>query len=130
MLLATKDMCIRMSAVDLTQVLHNLVDNAVQAMPSGGQLTLKTALAPRKGEVLLEVSDQGVGIPEDQLSHVFEPFFTTKSRGLRKNSGLGLSIVHSLVCSSHGNLVVQSSLRKGTKVKVFLPIFRLKHKKK
>jgi two-component system sensor histidine kinase AtoS len=75
------------------------------------------------------VKDQGIGIPKDQLEHIFEPFFTTKSRGLKKNSGLGLPIVHSLVTACQGEMQVSSSLRRGTTVRVFLPIYRMKRKK-
>jgi len=128
-ILGTADIDARISVVDLIQILNNLVDNAVQSMPSGGQLTIQSSLAARGGDVVIEVKDQGIGIPKDQLEHIFEPFFTTKSRGLKKNSGLGLPIVHSLVTACQGEMQVSSSLRRGTTVRVFLPIYRMKRKK-
>ena len=128
--LSAKNIDVRMSAVDLTQVLHNLIDNAIQAMLSGGVLTIKTSMAVRGGDLVVEVKDQGVGIPQDHLKHVFEPFFTTKVRGVRKNSGLGLPIAYSLVKDAHGDMQVNSSLRKGTVVKIDLPIYRFRRKSK
>lgn len=129
LLLVATNLKIEMSVVDLTQVLHNLFDNAIQAMPSGGVLTVKTKLDQRNKNFIIEIKDQGVGIPKDQLPHVFEPFFTTKSRGIKKNSGLGLPIVYSLVKDSKGDLEFTSSLRCGTVVKIVLPVYRKKRKK-
>lgn len=128
-LFANRDVEIRMTSVDLIQILNNLIDNAIQAMPSGGQLTIKAFLAPRGGDVIIEVKDQGVGIPKEQMDHIFEPFFTTKFRGVQKNSGLGLPIVHSLIRAVQGEMRISSSLRSGTIVRLFLPIYRLKRKK-
>ena len=128
--LADKDIEIRMSALDLTQILHNLIDNAVQAMPSGGVMAVKTCLAKHGREFVIEIKDCGVGIPKDQLRHIFEPFFTTKIRGVRKNSGLGLSIVYSLVKDCQGTMQIKSSLRQGTVVRVFIPVYRPRKEKK
>jgi len=72
--------------------------------------------------VRIECRDEGVGIPQENLSRVFEPFFTTKHRGLEKSSGLGLAIVYSIVSSYRGEVVVKSDLRKGTTLTILLPL--------
>ncbi|HSV43954.1 MAG TPA: ATP-binding protein, partial [Candidatus Bathyarchaeia archaeon] len=126
--LVTSPVEVAMSQVDLVQVLSNLIDNAVQAMLSGGVVTIRTRLVLNGCQLLIEIADQGVGIPPEQLDHIFEPFFTTKTRGPEKNSGLGLSIVYSLVQSAQGDVKVASSLRKGTIVKVSLPVYQLRKK--
>src|SRR5207245_11592477 len=95
----------------LRQVFLNLITNAVQAMPQGGELRLRTQRNANK-HVLIECSDTGVGIPEHHLSSIFNPFFTTKEPG--QGTGLGLSVVHSIVRRYQGNITVQSQLDLGT----------------
>lgn len=90
----------------MRQVLLNLITNAVQAMPSGGELRIETKAVPR-GRVRLEISDTGVGIPSERLGRIFEPFFTTKEPG--EGTGLGLSMVHRVVSNAGGNIEVTSS---------------------
>ncbi len=87
----------------------NLLINAREAMPEGGQLTLSTRMAEQSG-VEIEVTDTGSGIASDHLSRIFEPFFTTKDYG----TGLGLTNVKRLVEDNDGTLVVRSRLGKGT----------------
>ncbi|MFP4473604.1 MAG: PAS domain S-box protein [Candidatus Omnitrophota bacterium] len=120
---------VRIGEVDLAQVLSNVVDNAVQAMPSGGTITIKSRLDRNADELILEVRDQGVGIPRDHLEHVFEPFFTTKSRGLKKNSGLGLPIAYALVKNVHGQMVIHSSRARGTVIQIHLPVYHPRRRK-
>jgi two-component system NtrC family sensor kinase len=117
-----------MMDVDLAQVVHNVIDNAIQAMPSGGILTVKTGLAGRGKNFVIDIRDQGVGIPKERLEHIFEPFFTTKARGIQKNSGLGLPIAYSLVKDVAGEMRVTSSLRKGTSVTISLPVYPVSRK--
>jgi len=121
--LTARDAEVRMSAPDLAHILNNLIDNAVQAMPSGGVLSVKAGLNAEKSFFVIEVRDRGVGIPKEQLQHIFEPFFTTKARGLRKNSGLGLSIAYALVRDCQGDMHVKSSLRRGTVVTIMIPLY-------
>ncbi len=106
------------------QVIHNVIVNAIQAMPGGGTIKLKTYLDKERGTIGIEVTDEGVGITPDHLSKVFEPFFTTKERGVDKSSGLGLSIIHSIVTSAGGAIHIKSSLRKGTTVQISIPVFK------
>ena len=102
----------------LRQVLLNLVTNAVQAMPAGGELRLRTEAKPGR-RVALHVSDTGAGIPPERLSRIFEPFFTTKPPG--EGTGLGLSVVHSVVRSVGGTIEVASEPGRGTTFSIELP---------
>ncbi len=103
----------------MRQALINVALNAVQAMPRGGLLRLR-ARAP-KGEdvVVLEIADEGPGIPEATLPRIFEPFFTTKATG----AGLGLAVVKRIV-EDHGGEVFASSSEKGTTFSFRLPLTR------
>ncbi|MFH1687048.1 MAG: ATP-binding protein [bacterium] len=102
----------------LIQVLTNLVVNAVQAMPQGGELTIRTGL--QNNHVLLTVEDTGTGMSEDILAMIFDPFFTTKD--VDEGTGLGLSVVHGIVISHSGTIEVDSQLGRGTKFIVRLPL--------
>ncbi|AFL52619.1 two-component system cell cycle sensor histidine kinase/response regulator CckA [Sinorhizobium fredii] len=114
------------------QVLLNLAVNARDAMPEGGIITLRTrnlpagevaALArrelPEDDFVMVEVSDQGTGIPAEILDKIFEPFFTTKEVG--KGTGLGLSMVYGIVKQSGGYIYPESEVGKGTTFRILLP---------
>jgi PAS domain S-box-containing protein len=105
----------------LRQIFLNLITNAVQAMPHGGELSVRTSLADDQ-RVRLEFSDTGIGIPPDQLSDIFNPFFTTKSPG--QGTGLGLSVVHSVVRRHHGDIHVRSTPNVGTTFVIELPAGR------
>jgi signal transduction histidine kinase len=101
---------------ELLQV-GNLILNAVQAMPEGGQLTVKSEV-PSPEWVAVSVADTGVGVPEEHLDKLFEPLFTTKAKGV----GLGLAVVKSLVDGHGGTIEVQSKVGKGSTFTVRLPI--------
>ena len=107
---------IPLDADQIRQVAINLIINAGAAMPEGGQLNLTTRIEGK--HVLVEFSDNGCGIPEDELEQIFEPFFTTKERG----TGLGLAITRQLIEQHHGQISLDSELGKGTKVMVYLPL--------
>src|SRR3990172_8774449 len=117
----------------MEQVIMNFLVNARDAMPEGGSITIDTGTVtagegapdipsyiPAGQYVLLRVSDTGIGIPEEIRNKIFEPFFTTKERG--KGTGLGLSMVYGVVSEHKGYIAVQSVLKKGTVVNVYLPV--------
>ncbi|HUO56945.1 MAG TPA: ATP-binding protein [bacterium] len=118
------------------QVALNLILNALQAMPQGGKLSLKTrlieGLVPQAGNdgalfqqlflqqkmVAVSVGDTGCGIPKENISKLFHPFFTTKITG----TGLGLSICHKIIAAHGGNLDVESEVGKGSTFTFYLPL--------
>jgi len=109
-----------MALVDRTQldqVLMNLVINARDAMPRGGQVTITVRADGTSG--VLEIQDQGDGIPEALQRRIFEPFFTTKERG--KGTGLGLAIVRGVVMQSGGEIAIDSAPGAGTRFTLRLP---------
>jgi two-component system NtrC family sensor kinase len=106
------------SAVE--QVILALVMNAIEAMPHGGNLWLRSVLKTDTHQVELHVKDDGVGIPAEVLEHLFEPFFTTKERG--RGVGLGLAISRSIVEQHGGRIEVESERGKGTAFVVSLPL--------
>jgi two-component system NtrC family sensor kinase len=106
-------------AGQIQQVLLALLMNAVEAMPQGGRLKVETAYNAERREARIMVSDDGMGIPKDVLSHIFEPFFTTKAES--KSVGLGLAIAFGIVQQHGGNIEVSSTPQKGTTFTVTLP---------
>jgi len=105
----------------LQQVVVNLAVNAIDAMPQGGRLAVRTWRTGVSGDrkVLLRVEDTGTGISAALLTKIFEPFFTTKPVG--KGTGLGLALVHEIVAKHGGTVEVDSFLGKGTVFTVALP---------
>lgn len=104
--------------VQMSQVLVNLITNAVHAMPDGGDITVITK---RKGNyVVLVVKDTGSGMSADVKQKIFEPFFTTKPVG--QGTGLGLSVVQGIIDSHDGKILVESAPGKGTKFEILLPL--------
>ncbi len=106
---------IHADADQVMQVFVNLITNALQAMPEGGTLTIKTW--SEEFYAVTEVSDTGVGIKPENLQHLFEPFFTTKEKGI----GLGLAVTHNLVEGHRGRIEVRSTVGVGTVFTVWLP---------
>jgi PAS domain S-box-containing protein len=109
------------SRTQIQQIIINLCNNAVDAMPKGGKLTVRTRLEVKgkNTRVVLEVQDSGTGITEAVKRRLFEPFFTTKEPG--KGTGLGLSLIHGIVEKHHGTIDVESAVNKGTAFIVRLP---------
>jgi PAS domain S-box-containing protein len=115
---------------EIERALVNLILNAIEAMPHGGEIMLSTELAKieepgQKPErsgcfVVVTVSDTGVGIPENLQHRVFEPFFTTKSKP--QGSGLGLASVYGIVRQHQGEIKVQSVPGHGAKFTLYLPV--------
>ena len=123
---------VRADPTQLDQVLINLAVNARDAMPNGGELTLRSGhitlyrpmlhgaeTIPPGRYVMIEVQDTGEGIPAEIMPRIFDPFFTTKRE--RGGSGLGLSTVHGIVRQSDGFLAVDSENGRGTSVRIYLP---------
>jgi len=100
----------------LERIFSNLISNAIQAMPDGGSLSLRTSQSG--GFVEVKVADTGVGIPQENLDKIFEPLFTTKAKGV----GLGLAIGRALVERHGGTIGVESQVGKGTTFTVRLPV--------
>ena len=112
----------------ISQVIQNLILNAVQSMSKGGVVTLSCAIAdrneiactpldPTRQYVRVTISDHGEGIPAEIIDKVFDPYFSTKPQG----SGLGLSIVHSIISKHDGHIQVDSSPGQGTIFSIYLP---------
>jgi signal transduction histidine kinase len=104
----------------LQQVFINIILNALDAMPQGGELRIR--LSQEKEAAVVRVSDTGMGIKPEHLSHIFDPFFTTK--GVGKGTGLGLSISYATVKEHEGHIQVQSEVGRGSTFKIILPAGR------
>ncbi|WP_053104093.1 ATP-binding protein [Bacillus sp. FJAT-27231] len=100
----------------IKQVMINLIKNAVEAMPSGGNILIQTA-AKSRGYASIEVCDEGIGIPEDKLQKLFEPFYTSKETG----TGLGLMVSKKIIEDHKGSLTFSSEVGKGTAALILLP---------
>jgi iron only hydrogenase large subunit-like protein/nitrogen-specific signal transduction histidine kinase len=116
------DPVVQIDQDQMNQVLTNLEKNAVEAMPDGGVLTL--ALRGNGNTVEIDVSDSGIGIPEENMDKLFTPFFTTKEMG--KGTGLGLPLIYGIVKMHKGQISVQSNANPekgstGTTFKITLP---------
>ena len=128
--------CVRVDPLQIEQVLMNLAANARDAMPQGGHLRVETfnlhldedyvhgkpAVIPMGNYAVITVSDDGLGIPREDLPHIFEPFYTTKPSG--KGTGLGLATVYGIVKQNQGFVWVYSEPDCGTVFKIYLPTFK------
>ena len=111
----------------LSQVINNIILNAVHAMPDGGSIdiiacnchsnTQEKFLIQNKKYIMISFEDQGIGISETNIGKIFDPYFSTKQKG----SGLGLATSHSIVHNHKGFMTVKSKLEKGTTIKIYLP---------
>jgi signal transduction histidine kinase len=102
----------------IQQVVMNLCTNAIDAMPHGGRLTVRSGDSGG-GLVFLEVEDEGTGIADNIRGKIFDPFFTTKDVG--KGTGLGLSLVHEIVVRHKGKVEAISGSARGALLRVTLP---------
>ena len=102
----------------LNQAFMNLLCNAAQAIQGKGTITLRTR--EENGEALVEISDTGCGIPPEHLNRIFDPFFTTKPVG--QGTGLGLSLVYSIVRKHGGRIEVDSRPGQGSTFRIILPL--------
>lgn len=116
---------IKADEVQVSQVLVNLITNAVHAMPSGGNIIVKTSR--KKDYIALTVTDTGTGMTPEIKSKIFEPFFTTKLPG--QGTGLGLSVVQGIIQTHNGKINVISTPGKGSQFEILLPIRRTSRKR-
>lgn len=122
---------VKMDRAQINQVIQNLVLNADQAMPDGGTVTitcdnvlLQAGQVHGLGKgryVRVSVQDQGAGISSEIIDKIFDPYFSTKEKDSNKGSGLGLSIVHSIISKHGGTILVDSSQHKGSTFTIYLP---------
>ena len=124
------DPVVEVDASLVEQALTNLVVNAIQAMPTGGTISVGVAvemasppadLGGKKAEyACVHVDDQGIGMTSEQMAHIFEPFFTTKEVG--EGTGLGLSVAYGIVRDHGGWIGVASTIGKGSRFSIYLPL--------
>jgi PAS domain S-box-containing protein len=106
---------VRFDANFMKQTFLNLIKNAINAMPQGGKLTIKTNV--QDDTIRISVADTGIGIPEENLAKIFEPYFTTRAAG----TGLGLTMVFKIVREHHGEIIVNSTPGEGSVFTITLP---------
>ncbi|MGD9331192.1 MAG: ATP-binding protein [Desulfobacterales bacterium] len=106
---------------NLQQIFLNLVNNAFAAMADGGQLDI-TVAHPEEDQVRITVTDNGHGIPEEDIKRIFEPFFSTRDQ--HAGTGLGLSITYGLVTEMGGDIAVESQVGQGTRFTISVPLKR------
>jgi CheY-like chemotaxis protein/anti-sigma regulatory factor (Ser/Thr protein kinase) len=109
---------------EVREALTNLILNAVDAIPNGGTITVRTRVGSRSGSdtpthVLLEIGDTGVGMDEETRKRCLEPFFSTKGQ---RGTGLGLAMVYGVMERHGGQIEIESELGKGTVIKLIFPI--------
>lgn len=104
---------------DFKMIILNLIQNAINAMPNGGNLEIKTNT--NKDELLINIKDNGCGIKEKDLKHIFEPFYSTSSTPNKTGTGLGLAIVKDLVQKLNANISVSSTIDVGTCFQITIP---------
>jgi signal transduction histidine kinase len=104
-------------ATFINRIMYNLVNNAVQAMPNGGQLTIQAYRDKKKHDIVITVEDTGDGIPEGVKNKLFTPMFTTKAKG----QGFGLVVIKRMTEALGGAVTFESQQGKGTKFIIRLP---------
>jgi len=112
-----EELWLRADPIQLTQIIFNLLINAIYFSPEGGLVTIEAESTPK--EIILKISDEGKGFTTEDLEKVFQPFFTTKPHG--DGSGLGLSVVHGIVASHKGKIIAKNNPNKGAMFIITLP---------
>lgn len=111
------ELTVHCSETELKQVFINIIKNGMEAMPQGGTLSVELS-ASWNNEVVIRISDEGVGIPEERIPRLGEPFYTTKEKG----TGLGLMMCYKIIEAHRGSIAFTSKENGGTKVDVILPL--------
>ncbi|GLX66101.1 ATP-binding protein [Paenibacillus glycanilyticus] len=101
----------------LKQVFLNILKNAIESMPKGGEILIGLRIDP-SGECLIAIQDQGCGIPEEHLQRLGQPFYSLKEKG----TGLGLMISHKIIKQYHGRITYESKVGEGTRIEIRLPV--------
>jgi two-component system NtrC family sensor kinase len=115
---------VQCDSAQIEQVILALTMNAIEAMPRGGNLWIRTRSLPQSKQISIQIRDDGMGIPAEALKHLFEPFYTTKEGG--KGVGLGLAISRNIVERHRGQIEVESQPGAGTTFYIFIPTTALK----
>jgi len=108
----------RMASAQIMTALSNIMENALEAMPNGGELVLEAK--QRNSQLFIKILDTGYGIRQEYLNSVYDPFFSSKTHG----AGLGLAMVYQIVKNHDGEITIQSQEGKGTSVTIQLPVRR------
>ena len=116
--IAPHDLHLSLDSNQIKQSFLNIFLNAVEAMPNGGQLDIKTAIMEVSNKLIIKIQDSGLGIPAKDLPYIFDPFFTNKDHG----TGLGLSITHEIIKNHQGKIYVESTEGKGATFILELPL--------
>jgi len=107
-----------MDREQIKQAIFNLLLNAIQAMPEGGRLVLRSGKSEEGRWAYVSIQDSGIGISPEEMDKLFDPFFSTKEGGV----GLGLSIAHRIIDQHRGKMEVESRPGKGTIFTILIPI--------
>ncbi len=111
---------IRCDPGKIQQIIMNLVQNAIDALPQGGEIDISASYLKEQERLKLVVHDNGIGIPEEFLPHIFEPFYSSKDNG--QSVGIGLFVVYGVIHQHSGIIDVESTEGKGTTFTIFLPV--------
>jgi PAS domain S-box-containing protein len=107
---------------ELQQVILNMITNARDAMPGGGELRIRTGFSEDGNNVIMEFTDNGTGIEQENLNRIFDPFFTTKKTG--QGVGLGLSVSYGIIKNHKGDITVESGRGRGSVFRITLPYIK------
>ncbi len=111
---------VNVNSGEIRAVINNLAMNAADAMPDGGRLTISTRADEGSREIVITVTDTGIGISRENIGRIFDPFFTTKEKG--KGTGLGLAMVYGVITRHGGTIDVRSEVGKGAEFTIRLPL--------
>ncbi|HDR4559626.1 PAS domain-containing sensor histidine kinase [Bacillus cereus] len=117
----SKELIIECSENQLKQVFINILQNSIEAMPTGGKISIHIKKINNEG-VIIHVIDEGIGIPEERIKRLGEPFYSTKEKG----TGIGLMLSYKIIESHQGNISIMSEVGVGTTVTIYLPKFQSK----
>ncbi|WP_191664186.1 ATP-binding protein, partial [Bacillus pseudomycoides] len=115
----SKELMIDCCENQLKQVFINILQNSIEAMPNGGEISIYVKKSERE-EVMINMVDEGVGIPEERIKRLGEPFYSTKEKG----TGIGLMLSYKIIESHQGRISIMSEVGIGTSVTIYLPMFQ------